>query len=329
MDATFGTRLRLQRERSHIALESIAEQTKIKLSLLEDLERDDVTRWPPGLFRRSYMRAYAEAIGLDPEPAVREFVTLHPEPTESIQDFWDARVARDTTDRPPTRLRVLLGSAMSALPGRRSQRETSSDALHQASADAPPVSLSSAEILPTLSVPPAFEEHRVRQSMDPMPEVSRATEPTLAMVADLCTRLGRAANAAELTPVLEDVAGALDAVGLVLWLWDARVSALVPVLAHGYSDQTRAQLPRVSRHSDNALGAAFESEEICVVNGAAGATGAIVAPLLTPGHCAGVLALELREGAEQRPLVRAVAVILAAQLSTFLGSPAVAEALTA
>mgnify|MGYP001277014244 CR=1 FL=1 len=57
MSETFGTRLRLQREEQQIPLPTIAERTKIKLSLLEGLERDDVSRWPTGIFRRSYFRA--------------------------------------------------------------------------------------------------------------------------------------------------------------------------------------------------------------------------------------------------------------------------------
>ena len=60
---SFGARLRQRRERQHIALSTIAEQTKIKLSLLEALERDDVSHWPSGIFRRAFIRAYAHAIG--------------------------------------------------------------------------------------------------------------------------------------------------------------------------------------------------------------------------------------------------------------------------
>ena len=43
MDESFGARLRAQRERQQVELATIAEQTKIKLSLLEGLERDDVS----------------------------------------------------------------------------------------------------------------------------------------------------------------------------------------------------------------------------------------------------------------------------------------------
>ena len=73
---SFGSRLRYERERRQIALKSIAESTKISIALLEGLERDDVSRWPSGIFRKSFIRSYAEAIGLKADPIVREFVEL-------------------------------------------------------------------------------------------------------------------------------------------------------------------------------------------------------------------------------------------------------------
>jgi cytoskeletal protein RodZ len=61
MHESFSARLRRHREEQHIALVTIAEQTKIKLSLLEDLERDDISHWPAGIFRRAFIRPYANA----------------------------------------------------------------------------------------------------------------------------------------------------------------------------------------------------------------------------------------------------------------------------
>ena len=52
----FGSRLRTQRERRGVTLESIVDSTKIKLSLLAALERGDASQWPRGLFRRAYIR---------------------------------------------------------------------------------------------------------------------------------------------------------------------------------------------------------------------------------------------------------------------------------
>src|SRR6476660_10234666 len=81
---SFGARLRQRRERQQISLATIAEQTKIKLSLLEALERDDVSGWPGGLFRRAFIRAYAQAVGLDPDSAVREFLADFPDSSEIV-----------------------------------------------------------------------------------------------------------------------------------------------------------------------------------------------------------------------------------------------------
>ena len=75
----FGRRLRDQRERHGVALESIAATTKINASLFAALERGDLSAWPSGIFRRAFVRAYATAIGIAPEPVVAEFASLFPE----------------------------------------------------------------------------------------------------------------------------------------------------------------------------------------------------------------------------------------------------------
>lgn len=101
MSDSFGARLRYERERRQIALRSIAEGTKIGVSLLEGLERDDVSRWPSGIFRKSFVRAYAEAIGLDPDPVVREFVERYPDPLEvDVVAPVTPRSVRPQPDRP-------------------------------------------------------------------------------------------------------------------------------------------------------------------------------------------------------------------------------------
>lgn len=81
-DASFGKRLQAERERRKISIASIAESTKILGALLEGLENDDVSRWPTGFYRRAFIRAYAGAIGLDPEPTVREFGARFPDPED-------------------------------------------------------------------------------------------------------------------------------------------------------------------------------------------------------------------------------------------------------
>lgn len=83
MSDTFGRRLRLERERRKISLISIADTTKINFTLLDALERDDLSRWPSGIFRRSFFKAYADAVGLEVGPLLREFAAAFPDPHEA------------------------------------------------------------------------------------------------------------------------------------------------------------------------------------------------------------------------------------------------------
>ncbi len=82
---TLGAYLRAERERRDLALRTISESTKVSLPLLEGLESDDISRWPGGIFRRAFVRTYAEAVGLDPDDVFRRFERQHklvaPEPT--------------------------------------------------------------------------------------------------------------------------------------------------------------------------------------------------------------------------------------------------------
>jgi GAF domain len=165
-------------------------------------------------------------------------------------------------------------------------------------------------------------------SSEPSPALS-STGPDLLAAAHLCTDLGRIYERQEAVPLLERVADILDAVGLIVWAWDAQGTELKPALAHGYSDRVLAQLPRVRRDADNATAAAFRSTQTCIVNGSEETSGAVVVPLMTAGGCVGVFAIELQHGGEQREPVRALATIFAAQLATMIGAHRLPQAVNA
>jgi hypothetical protein len=74
----FGPRLRSERERRGISLDTIASVTKVSADLWEGLERNDFARWPSGIFARAFVRDYARAIGLDGDEVVDEFCRLFP-----------------------------------------------------------------------------------------------------------------------------------------------------------------------------------------------------------------------------------------------------------
>jgi transcriptional regulator with XRE-family HTH domain len=75
----FGPTLKARREQRGVTLDAIARSTKITASLLVALERNDLSRWPRGIYRRAYMREYLSAIGLPAEPWVTEFTRLFPD----------------------------------------------------------------------------------------------------------------------------------------------------------------------------------------------------------------------------------------------------------
>ena len=71
---TLGASLRAARLDRNITLEAVAAHTKINLGFFRDLERDDLSKWPANQFyRESYLRAYAEAVGLDPDDVIDAF----------------------------------------------------------------------------------------------------------------------------------------------------------------------------------------------------------------------------------------------------------------
>jgi cytoskeletal protein RodZ len=69
----FGELLRRAREAQGIALGAIAERTRIARHHLEALERSDLGALPAGPFGRSYVRAYADVLGVDPDPILEAY----------------------------------------------------------------------------------------------------------------------------------------------------------------------------------------------------------------------------------------------------------------
>jgi hypothetical protein len=92
MTESFSTWVRSERERQNISIASIAASTKIKASLFEGLERGDLSHWPAGIYRRSFVRAYAQAIRLDPETACRKFAEQFPDAGEALRPVAETAV---------------------------------------------------------------------------------------------------------------------------------------------------------------------------------------------------------------------------------------------
>jgi hypothetical protein len=312
--------MRQHREQQNVSLAAVADRTKIKASLLEALERDDISHWPPGIFRRAYIRAYAAAIGLDPDVVIRQFLEVYPEPVEVVE-----------APPPPTGLRGLVGSAIGSLSrirraelaqaeparlppiaeGKVAEGKVDEKDADTKIADRPSETMA----MPTMGRVPSPEK-----AASPSPAPASATRQVdLLAAARLCTALGRVETAVDVQPLLRDAAAILDATGLIVWVWDPLAQELRPALVHGYPEHVAARLPHVKRDDDNLTAAAFRSEKTLAANETPHASSALALPLLTPASCAGVLTLELARGSDSTRSVRAVATFFAAMLAQLVG----------
>jgi cytoskeleton protein RodZ len=83
-EGDFGSRMRHAREQRGVSLRQIADATKISVSQLEALERNDISRLPGGIFSRAFVRSYAAEVGVDPEQTVRDFLSQFPHDSVTI-----------------------------------------------------------------------------------------------------------------------------------------------------------------------------------------------------------------------------------------------------
>src|SRR4051812_15041517 len=276
MHESFGARLRQQREKKGVSLRTIAHQTKISLSLLEGLEKDDIRQWPAGIFRRAFVRDYAHAIGLDPDAIVREFVDRYPAPIE----------VPEPPPPPPGRFRSLVDTALGSLRPRaaalapvetsgtpvngvatgaaaRSSRAARSVPLNAANAAAAAVSEGAglvdvasdevnADVGPRASEvgPRTADLGRRTSDLGPRAADVAPRTPDLLLAARICTELGRVEHTRQVPPLLREAAGLLGAKGLIVWVWDALSEELKPALALGYPSRVLSQLGGLSRDAD-------------------------------------------------------------------------------
>lgn len=142
-------------------------------------------------------------------------------------------------------------------------------------------------------------------------------------LAALCTDLARLSDTSALPALLERAAATLDASGLVLWVVDPSGNELVPAAAHGYPATVLARLGSLKVDAENATAAAFRTGLVQTVRADEMSHGAIAAPLVSASGCRGVMSAEVRKDGETHPAKLAAASIVAAQLATLVGPPAV------
>jgi cytoskeleton protein RodZ len=99
--ADVGAKLQEARKCRGVSLRQVADSTKISVSHLQALERNDISRLPGGVFSRGFVRSFATVVALDPEATVAEFVAQFP--LGSVTDGYPTAERVNENDVPDTR----------------------------------------------------------------------------------------------------------------------------------------------------------------------------------------------------------------------------------
>jgi cytoskeleton protein RodZ len=88
-ESSLGARLAQAREARGVSLRELSDQTRIARRYLEAIEADDYKELPGGIFNRSFIKAYAKAVGFNEAEAVSAYTEV-------------ARAAGEAPDELPT-----------------------------------------------------------------------------------------------------------------------------------------------------------------------------------------------------------------------------------
>jgi transcriptional regulator with XRE-family HTH domain len=73
---SIGQRFKTARERKRVSLSQAAAKTRIKIQVLEGMEQDDFSKIPAPAYARGFIRMYAEFLGLDAGPLLKEYAEV-------------------------------------------------------------------------------------------------------------------------------------------------------------------------------------------------------------------------------------------------------------
>jgi len=93
--SSFGETLRTAREAKGLTCSQVAAQTHMLVQIVEEMEREDFHRIPAPIYGRGFVRLFADCVGLDPVPLVREFMDIYEgrrAPTVSIREVPTASI---------------------------------------------------------------------------------------------------------------------------------------------------------------------------------------------------------------------------------------------
>jgi cytoskeletal protein RodZ len=87
---SIGDTLAAEREQAGLTVAQVSQQTRIRETIIRNIEHDDFTSCGGDFYARGHIRSIARASGADPEPLIREYDALYGAPTAvTAQDVFE------------------------------------------------------------------------------------------------------------------------------------------------------------------------------------------------------------------------------------------------
>jgi hypothetical protein len=199
-------------------------------------------------------------------------------------------------------------------PSRRSVTPPEAASVSRSASATPPQSSTSASASARPESPASYGE------TSPKRPDGREGGPIAPAVAALCTDFARMSESSDINALLARAAAVLDATGIVIWMASADRDTLIPAASTGYDERLFSRIGSIPRGAANLTAAAFRDQTARTSARSGSAAPALAVPLVAPQGAVGVFSAELRDGGDVDPQRVAIASILAAQLSTLLGT---------
>ena len=100
--SSFGETLKAAREAKGLTCSQVAAQTHMLVQIVEEMEREDFHRIPAPIYGRGFVRLFADCVGLDPIPLVREFMDIYEGRRAPVVSIRDVPTAPVPPPAPPT-----------------------------------------------------------------------------------------------------------------------------------------------------------------------------------------------------------------------------------
>lgn len=119
-----GQTLREARLKHSLTASQVAAATRMKVQIVEDLEREEFSRIAAPIYGKGFIRLYADYVGLDPKPLIEEYVTRFVSPPSPSLMATDERRVRRPTPLPDPKKPARPPTAVDTPPEKKDAPET-------------------------------------------------------------------------------------------------------------------------------------------------------------------------------------------------------------